>query len=80
MMALIELFCDVDDFFKQFLPQWEKSLLESETVKRHRPFTMSPSVGKKLTGIRDRQASPSIHDVSCRSHGHCAMVSSLSLS
>jgi hypothetical protein len=56
MIALIELFCDVDDFLKQFLPQWEKSLLETESVKRRRPF------------------------VSRQSHGHCAMVSSLSLS
>jgi hypothetical protein len=43
MIALIELFCDVDDFLKQFLPQWEKSLSETETVKRHRPFTISPA-------------------------------------
>jgi len=43
MIALIELFCDIDDFLKQFLPQWEKSLIETETVKRHRPFMMSPA-------------------------------------
>ena len=28
MIKLVELFCDVDDFCKVFIPQWEKQLLE----------------------------------------------------
>jgi hypothetical protein len=28
MSKLVELFCDVDDFCKVFIPQWRKQLLE----------------------------------------------------
>jgi len=42
MIALIELFCDVDDFLKAFLPEWEKHQLAEEPVKkRHRAFTLA---------------------------------------
>jgi hypothetical protein len=31
MKKLVELFCDVDDFCKAFIPQWQKQLLEDGT-------------------------------------------------
>jgi hypothetical protein len=36
MNKLVELFCDVDDFCKVFIPQWQKQLLEDGTLKRQR--------------------------------------------
>jgi hypothetical protein len=36
MSKLVELFCDVDDFCKVFIPQWHKQLLEDGSRKRQR--------------------------------------------
>jgi hypothetical protein len=33
MKNLVELFCDVDDFCKVFIPQWQKQLLDDGTQK-----------------------------------------------
>ena len=43
MKKLVELFCDVDDFCKVFIPQWHKQLLEDGTRKRQRECRMSMS-------------------------------------
>ena len=43
MKNLVELFCDVDDFCKVFIPQWHKQLLEDGTKKRQRDCHMSMS-------------------------------------
>ena len=43
MNKLTELFCDVDDFCKAFIPEWEKQLLEEGTRKRRRQGRMSMS-------------------------------------
>ena len=43
MKKLVELFCDVDDFYKIFIPQWHKQLLEDGTRKRQRECRMSMS-------------------------------------
>ena len=43
MKKLVELFCDVDDFCKIFIPQWHKQLLEDGTRKRQRECRMSMS-------------------------------------
>ena len=43
MKNLVELFCDVDDFCKVFIPQWRKQLLEDGTRKRQRDCRMSMS-------------------------------------
>jgi len=43
MIKLVELFCDVDDFCKVFIPQWEKQLLEDGTQKRQRAGRMTTS-------------------------------------
>ena len=43
MKNLVELFCDVDDFCKVFIPQWHKQLLEDGTKKRQRDCRMSMS-------------------------------------
>jgi hypothetical protein len=42
-MSLLELFVDVDDFCKVFLPIWERSLLRDGTQRRlrKRQLTMS---------------------------------------
>jgi hypothetical protein len=36
MKNLVELYCDVDDFCKVFIPLWQKQLLEDGTRKRLR--------------------------------------------
>ncbi len=43
MKNLVELFCDVDDFCKLFIPQWKKQLLENGTLKRQRNCRLSMS-------------------------------------
>jgi len=43
MSKLVELFCDVDDFCKVFIPQWRKQLLEDGTQKRQREGQMTTS-------------------------------------
>jgi hypothetical protein len=40
---LVELFCDVDDFCKVFIPQWRKQLLEDGTRKLQREGQMTTS-------------------------------------
>jgi hypothetical protein len=42
-MSLLELFVNVDDFCKAFLPVWERSLLESGDRKRLRPGSLTVS-------------------------------------
>ena len=43
MKKLVELFCDVDDFCKVFIPQWQKQLLEDGSRARKRDCRMSMS-------------------------------------
>jgi hypothetical protein len=43
MDNLVELFTDVDDFMKSFLPHWELSLLQSGQNQRCKPSRLSPS-------------------------------------
>jgi len=43
MKNLVELYCDVDDFCKIFIPQWQKQLLENGTKKRQRTGQMTTS-------------------------------------
>ncbi|MBE0345389.1 IS982 family transposase [Pseudoalteromonas peptidolytica] len=41
MNKLVELFCDVDDFCKVFLPQWHAYQIEQGQIKRERACQMS---------------------------------------
>jgi hypothetical protein len=43
MNKLVELLCDVDDFCKVFIPQWQKQLLEDGTLKRQDNGRMTTS-------------------------------------
>jgi hypothetical protein len=43
MYKLVELFCDVDDFCKVFIPQWRKQLLEDGTQKHQREGQLTTS-------------------------------------
>ena len=43
MDSLLELFCDVDDFWQAFLPAWRKQLLATGTVQRQRDRSLSLS-------------------------------------
>lgn len=43
MNKLVEIFCDVDDFCRVFIKEWEKSLLEDGARKRQRQGKMSLS-------------------------------------
>lgn len=42
-MSILELFCSVDDFWQQFAPQWQQSLLAAGQRKRLRATRMYPS-------------------------------------
>jgi hypothetical protein len=42
-MILTRLFCDVDDFCKAFIPQWEKTLIETGERKRKKQRCISAS-------------------------------------
>lgn len=41
--TLLVLFCAVDEFCKEFMPQWEKSLLQQGMKKRRTPTRLTPS-------------------------------------
>lgn len=43
MDSLLELFCDVDDFCKVFLPIWEKQLISSGQKQRQRDRSLTIS-------------------------------------
>jgi hypothetical protein len=43
MSKLVDLFCDVDNFCKVFIPQWRKQLLEDGIRKRQREGQMTTS-------------------------------------
>ena len=43
MDNLVETFCNVDDFCKLFIPQWEQTLIEGGSRKRRRKGRMNPS-------------------------------------
>ena len=43
MDSLLELFCDVDDFCKVFLPVWQNRLLTSGAMQRRRERSLSIS-------------------------------------
>jgi uncharacterized membrane protein YbjE (DUF340 family) len=40
---LVELYCDVDDFYKVFIPQWQQQLLDDGTQKRRRDGRLTTS-------------------------------------
>lgn len=42
-MTITEIFCDVDDFCKIFIPAWLGSLSPEHKPRKARPFSMSPS-------------------------------------
>jgi len=42
-MSILELFCDVDDFWQDFGEEWERSLLTSGAKQRQRDREMAPS-------------------------------------
>lgn len=43
MNKLVEIFCDVDDFCRVFIPEWEKQCIEDGSRKRRRACRMSMS-------------------------------------
>jgi hypothetical protein len=42
-MRILELFCDVDDFWQQHGQQWKQRLLANRKQFRHHPDEMHPS-------------------------------------
>lgn len=42
-MSILELFCSVDDFWQQFAPNWQRTLVTSGQRKRWRATEMPPS-------------------------------------
>jgi hypothetical protein len=59
MKNLVELYCDVDDFCKVFIPQWQKQLLDDGTQKRRRDSRLTTSevmtivIGFHMSHYRD---------------------------
>jgi hypothetical protein len=43
MDALVDIFCDVDDFCRVFIPEWEKHQLADGSRKRQRDSRMTTS-------------------------------------
>ena len=43
MDNLVELFCIVDDFGKEFFPEFEKAQLEFGLTRKQKPCSLSPS-------------------------------------
>ena len=43
MNNLVELYCVVDDFTLEFMPEFEKNQLEVGLKQRHKPCGLSPS-------------------------------------
>lgn len=43
MNKLVEIFCDVDDFCRVFITQWEKQLIADGNIKRKRTCRMTMS-------------------------------------
>ncbi len=43
MNKLVEIFCDIDDFYRLFIPQWEQFCLDNGYRLRRRQGHMSPS-------------------------------------
>lgn len=41
--TLLVLFCAVDEFCQEFIPQWEKTLLQQGMKKRRTPSRFAPS-------------------------------------
>ena len=41
MLMLTEIYCFIDDFCKEFMPEWEKHLISSGLKKRNRKRQMS---------------------------------------
>jgi hypothetical protein len=42
-MSILELVCDVDDFWQAYGSEWERTLIASGAKKRHREHEMAPS-------------------------------------
>ena len=42
-MDILPLFCDIDDFCLLFEPAWERRLLASGAIRRHKPGSLSLS-------------------------------------
>ncbi len=42
-MDLVELFCDIDDFCKEFMSRWQRLLLQNGVIKRVKPSRLSSS-------------------------------------
>ena len=51
MNKLVDIFCDVDDFCRVFIPEWEKHQLADDSRKRQRDSRMTTSeiVAAQLT-------------------------------
>jgi hypothetical protein len=57
MNKLTEVFCDVDDFCRVFIPEWEKQLITDGTRQRNRHSRMSMSEVMRRTTWNDAIAS-----------------------
>ena len=54
-MILEDLYCLVDDFFKEFMPEWYASLLENQIRRKPWSCQMSPNEIMVITILFHRQ-------------------------
>ena len=60
---LVVLFCIVDEFCKEFYPEYEKTLIAQGTKKRRRPSLITPS--EIITIFIYLTQTPAIYEASC---------------
>ena len=49
VLILISIFCDADDFCKQFEAEWRKTLIENQSPNRKRTRTTELSLSEAMT-------------------------------
>lgn len=51
ILMLISIFCDVDDFCKQFEPQWQKFLIENLSSRKKRTRKTELTLSEAITVV-----------------------------
>jgi len=62
-MSILELFCSVDDFWLQFAPGWQASLLSTGQRHRARATQMHPSAHDDHSHLVPRVALPHLQSL-----------------
>ncbi|SEL13687.1 hypothetical protein SAMN05216262_106101 [Colwellia chukchiensis] len=52
MNKLIDIFCDVDDFYHQFFPVWEAKLIANRSTKQKRKLEQLKKLSIKIISLK----------------------------